>query len=292
MPTIQRRILNVMTKTRIFGYMCALLAGASLLTLSQGRGGGTGGAPVGPSGPNWATYGGNLASHRYSPADQINKDNFKNLRIAWRLKTDFLGPNPDNLYSATPLYVNGVLYTTAGTRRAAIALDAGTGEMLWMHSENEGPRGDAAPRRGAAGYAGGSRVLLGSVDEVREPVVRDHVVELRGRLVVPGTPGVPAIQRDERALVRAEDLALRVLRVDPQLVKVIASRIALRPPSSDRSTMVFSAKTRSAFDGSTVTRPKYQPRCQIRWSPDARLQLAPRSSDRYSPPPTSASTMA
>ena len=102
-----------------------------------------------PVGPNWATYGGNLASHRYSPLDQINKDNFRNLRIAWRLKTDFLGPTPDNLYSATPLYVNGVLYTTAGTRRAAIALNPGTGEMLWMHSEDEGPRGDAAPRRGA-----------------------------------------------------------------------------------------------------------------------------------------------
>ena len=111
--------------------------------------GGAGPAAGDPAGPNWSTYGGNLASHRYSPLDQINKDNFRNLRIAWRLKTDFLGPTPDNLYSATPLYVNGVLYTTAGTRRAAIALNPGTGEMLWMHSEDEGPRGDAAPRRGA-----------------------------------------------------------------------------------------------------------------------------------------------
>ena len=144
---------KVMRKTRIFVCFAALAAGASLLAFAQGRGGGRQGA-AGPSagaaaGPNWATYGGNLASHRYSPLDQINKDNFRNLRIAWRLKTDFLGPTPDNLYSATPLYVNGVLYTTAGTRRAAIALNPGTGEMLWMHSEDEGPRGDAAPRRGA-----------------------------------------------------------------------------------------------------------------------------------------------
>jgi quinoprotein glucose dehydrogenase len=141
-----------MTKTRIFLCLATLVAGASLIALPQGRGGGgQAGAPAagGAVGPNWATYGGNLASHRYSPVDQINKDNFRNLRIAWRLKTDFLGPNPDNLYSATPLYVNGVLYTTAGTRRAVIALNPATGEMLWMHSENEGPRGDAAPRRGA-----------------------------------------------------------------------------------------------------------------------------------------------
>ncbi len=97
----------------------------------------------------WPTYGGNLASHRYSPLDQIDKDNFGDLEIAWRLRTDFLGPRPDTLYSATPLYVNGVLYTTAGRRRAAVALDPATGEMIWMHSENEGERGDAAARGGA-----------------------------------------------------------------------------------------------------------------------------------------------
>ncbi len=142
-----------MTKVRIFVCISALAAGASFLALGQSRGrGGQAGASAAagaPAASNWATYGGNLASHRYSALDQINKDNFRNLRIAWRLKTDFLGPTPDNLYSATPLYVNGVLYTTAGTRRAAIALNPGTGEMLWMHSEDEGPRGDAAPRRGA-----------------------------------------------------------------------------------------------------------------------------------------------
>jgi quinoprotein glucose dehydrogenase len=142
-----------MTKTRYCLCFAALVAGASLIALAQGRGegrqGGASPAATGQLGPNWATYGGNLASHRYAPLDQIDKDNFKNLQIAWRLKTDFLGPRPDNLYSATPLYVNGVLYTTAGTRRAVIALDAATGEMLWLHREDEGPRGNAAPRQGA-----------------------------------------------------------------------------------------------------------------------------------------------
>jgi quinoprotein glucose dehydrogenase len=97
----------------------------------------------------WSTYGGNLASHRYSPADQITKDNFNTLQIAWRLKTDFLGPRPDTLYSATPLVVDRTLYTTAGMRRAVIALNAASGEMLWMHSEDEGVRGQNAPRQGA-----------------------------------------------------------------------------------------------------------------------------------------------
>ncbi|MGD8324737.1 MAG: pyrroloquinoline quinone-dependent dehydrogenase, partial [Gammaproteobacteria bacterium] len=97
----------------------------------------------------WPTYGGNLASHRYAPLEQIDAGNFGDLEIAWRLRTDFLGPRPDTLYSATPLYVNDRLYTTAGRRRAAIALDPASGEMLWMHSEQEGARGDSAARGGA-----------------------------------------------------------------------------------------------------------------------------------------------
>jgi len=108
-------------------------------------------SPSPTNGPSfeWTTYGSNLASHRYSPADQITKDNFNRLQIAWRLKTDFLGPTPDTLYSATPLVIGRVLYTTAGMRRAAIALNAATGEMLWMHAEDEGRRGDNAIRTGA-----------------------------------------------------------------------------------------------------------------------------------------------
>ena len=95
----------------------------------------------------WATYGGDLASRRYRPFDQINRDNFKDLEVAWRFKTDALGPRPEFNLQSTPLMVNGVLYTTAGTRRAVVALDAATGEMLWMSREDEGKRGEAAPRR-------------------------------------------------------------------------------------------------------------------------------------------------
>ena len=106
-------------------------------------------APRGQAGPKvgeWPTYGADLASTRYSPLDQINADNFNKLQLAFRFKTDSLGPRPEFQYQSTPLMVNGVLYITAGTRRAAVALDATTGEMLWMHSINEGKRGEAAPR--------------------------------------------------------------------------------------------------------------------------------------------------
>jgi quinoprotein glucose dehydrogenase len=95
----------------------------------------------------WPTYGGDLANTRYSPLDQINRDNFNDLEVAWRFKTDNLGPRPEYNFQSTPLMVNGRLYTTAGSRRAVVSLDAGTGEMLWVHSENEGARGEAAPRQ-------------------------------------------------------------------------------------------------------------------------------------------------
>ena len=95
----------------------------------------------------WSTYGGDLASRRYKPFDQINRNNFNQLEVAWRFKTDALGPRPEFNLQATPLMVNGVLYTPAGSRRAVVARDATTGEMLWMHREDEGKRGEAAPRR-------------------------------------------------------------------------------------------------------------------------------------------------
>jgi quinoprotein glucose dehydrogenase len=95
----------------------------------------------------WSTYGADLGNTHYSPLDQISASNFDRLQIAWRFKTDNYGPRPETNFETTPLMVKGVVYTTAGTRRAAVAMDAATGEVLWMHSENEGARGSNAPRQ-------------------------------------------------------------------------------------------------------------------------------------------------
>jgi len=95
----------------------------------------------------WPTYTADLAGTRYRSFDQINASNFNDLEVAWRIKTDIFGDRPEYKLEGTPLMVNGVLYTTAGTRRAAIALDAATGELLWVHGEHEGARGAAAPRQ-------------------------------------------------------------------------------------------------------------------------------------------------
>jgi quinoprotein glucose dehydrogenase len=109
-------------------------------------------APALAAGPvaadvDWPTYAADLAGSRYRPLDQINATNFSNLEVAWRFKTDALGTRPEYKLEGTPLEVDGVVYATAGTRRAVIALDAVTGELLWVHGEKEGARGAASPRQ-------------------------------------------------------------------------------------------------------------------------------------------------
>ena len=107
----------------------------------------------------WPTYAADLAGSRYRPLAQIDAGNFSNLEVAWRFKTDALGPRPEFKLEGTPLEVGGVIYATAGTRRAVVALDAVTGELLWVHGEKEGARGAASPRqlsgRGLAWWSDG-----------------------------------------------------------------------------------------------------------------------------------------
>jgi len=107
----------------------------------------------------WPTYGADLANTRYRPLNQIDASNFSQLELAWSFKTDNLGTRPEYKLEGTPLMVNGVLYATGGTRRSVVALDAATGEVLWVHGEHEGARAAAAPRqlsgRGVAYWTNG-----------------------------------------------------------------------------------------------------------------------------------------
>src|SRR5437016_4052675 len=80
----------------------------------------------------WRYYGGDAGSTKYSPLDQIDAGNVKNLRIAWRWKAQNFGRRPEFNWEVTPLMIGGVLYFTAGTRRDAVAVDAATAETLWM----------------------------------------------------------------------------------------------------------------------------------------------------------------
>jgi quinoprotein glucose dehydrogenase len=135
--------------TRRFGWLAIILlaapclperlSGVPSIAVLRGQSGAVRG--------EWPTYGGDLGHTRYAPLDQITAANFNNLEVAWRFKTDNLGPRPEFNLQSTPLMVRGRLYSTGGTRRAVVSLDAATGELLWVHSEDEGARGAAAPRQ-------------------------------------------------------------------------------------------------------------------------------------------------
>src|SRR5215831_6565336 len=112
---------EIMKRTSLILYLLFLT------TLSFGQSGAKNG--------EWRSYGGDLGNTHYSSLDQINAGNFNKLEMVWHFKTDNLGPRPEFQFEGTPLMANGVLYSTAGTRRAVIALDAATGELMWTHSE-------------------------------------------------------------------------------------------------------------------------------------------------------------
>ncbi len=95
----------------------------------------------------WPHYTADLKGTRYSPLDQINASNFNQLEVAWRFKTDNLGTHPEYKLEGTPLMIKGVIYATAGTRRDVVALDAKTGEQIWLYSMREGKRAAIAPRQ-------------------------------------------------------------------------------------------------------------------------------------------------
>src|SRR6266850_801862 len=65
-----------------------------------------------PSAGEWKSYGGDLGSTRYAALDQITKDNFNRLEVAWRFKTDSFGPRPEVNFEGTPLMINGTIYAT------------------------------------------------------------------------------------------------------------------------------------------------------------------------------------
>src|SRR4029453_10658997 len=96
----------------------------------------------------WPMYTADLRGSKYSPLDQINGTNFSKLEVAWRLKTDNFGPRPETKLEGTPIMVKGMLYATAGTRPAVVALNPATGEIKWTYSLDEGERATRwAPRQ-------------------------------------------------------------------------------------------------------------------------------------------------
>ena len=207
--------------------LAALLATASA---------GLAGQEQGTSDGEWPTYGGNLSNDRYSPLEQITAENFSELEVAWRLNTDSFGPQPEARLQTTPLMVNGVLYATVGTRRAAVAIDAATGELLWMHRLDESERGETAPRRlSGRGLTyfddGGSGVVLYVTPGYQMVALDASNGHRRGDF---GTDGIIDLKRNiDQDLEATSDIGLHAAPiVAGNTILVGAAHFPGRPPPS------------------------------------------------------------
>jgi glucose dehydrogenase len=90
----------------------------------------------------WPGITGGYTSTRYTPLDQINAANFSTLKVAW----EWRGEAPPGVEigdinaRSLPIYVDGMLLTTAGPRRTVVSLDPASGKTLWTYQEPETPR--------------------------------------------------------------------------------------------------------------------------------------------------------
>jgi quinoprotein glucose dehydrogenase len=123
----------------------------------------------------WTHYGGNAASHKYSPLDQINKDTIGKLAVAWRWSSPdnpVVEANPTARpggYADTPLMVKGVLYTVTSLGQIA-AINPATGQSIWVLDPGNWKTGRPGNlgyvHRGLSYWSDGKidRLLLGTHD--------------------------------------------------------------------------------------------------------------------------------
>jgi len=95
----------------------------------------------------WTHWGGNAASTRSAPLDQITAANFSKLEIAWVWRGENFSPDPEAMLRATPIYAEGKLFSVAGSRRTVVAIDPATGETLWAFREPSTKRWEESMRK-------------------------------------------------------------------------------------------------------------------------------------------------
>ena len=119
----------------------------------------------------WRHYGGDRGHNRYSSLSQINRNTFKNLKVAWRWETvdvEVTKANPSlrpGAFKPTPLMIGGVLYTSTSFSQIA-AIDAGTGKTIWVYDPksylNGRPANSGFQHRGVEYWTDGKihRILI------------------------------------------------------------------------------------------------------------------------------------
>jgi quinoprotein glucose dehydrogenase len=161
-------------------------------------------AQTGTSNGDWRFYGADAGATRYAALDAIDPSNVAKLETVWTFSGRNFGPEPKLKGETTPLMMDGVLYATAGLTRNVVALDAGTGELLWMYRLDEGQRAKKAPRRfsgrGVAYWSDGA-----DDERIYFVTVGYQLVALNARTGLPvpgfGVDGVLDLMRDVKGLV-------------------------------------------------------------------------------------------
>lgn len=106
--------------------------------------------------PNWSVYLGDKSSSQFKYFEEINKENAKDLKVAWTYNSG-IDTAQQSQIQTNPLVVDGVLYGVSATLNL-FAVDAATGDMLWNYNPNEGEfKGSfqAGVARGLAYHEGG-----------------------------------------------------------------------------------------------------------------------------------------
>jgi quinoprotein glucose dehydrogenase len=132
--------LSTESNARLFAFLVAFTPVAAYAQPSGGS----------ISAGEWPSYHRDLAATRYSPLDQITRDNVARLAIAWTWRSDSTDLPAEIKNENTPLMIGGVLYFTSGQHRSVIAADAATGTEKWRWRWDDSPtRFSHAPRQGA-----------------------------------------------------------------------------------------------------------------------------------------------
>lgn len=126
-------------------------------------------------GANWTSYASDHFSSKYSPLDQINKENVKDLEVKWTwespdnaLKEQF--KFPVSIYQATPLAINGILYVSSSTAIVS-AINGSTGQTIWTYDpetyKSNAPAHGAYIHRGVSYWddGAGGRIIVGTPDD-------------------------------------------------------------------------------------------------------------------------------
>ncbi len=112
---------------------------------------------------NWLTYSGGVFGHRYSGLTQITPANVRNLELQWVFQTR-APAEPTEKFEATPLVVDGVMYTVLAPNHV-VALDAATGRVFWMYSPRLSPLARVCCGRVNRGLAIlGDTLFMGTID--------------------------------------------------------------------------------------------------------------------------------